>query len=250
MTGAHKTVIIGNRFCGPKTSGNGGYSAGLFAQVIDGPASVTLKAPPPLNTPIDLHAAGEGKFEAFAGDKVIASIAPATVTVTPPPIPDDAAVAQAHDDFLKAEGGHHIIPYCFVCGNRREAGDGLRIFSGPAPDSPVNADFWTPGDDLAGEDGRVAPEFVWAALDCPTAYALRVGGLITLLGRLAVDIKRRPKPGERLIAAAWRERKDGRKHFSSSVLLDEAREIIAAANAVWIELNDPALMAKIKSENA
>ncbi|WP_428407757.1 hypothetical protein [Hyphococcus sp.] len=242
-------VVIGTRFCGPRTSGNGGYCAGLFAQMVDGTAAVMLKAPPPLDTPIALRE-GECGFEAVAGETLIANIEPASVKVSPPPIPDDAAVARGHDDFLKAEGGHQIIPYCFVCGKERAPGDGLRIFSGPCPDSPVNADFWTPAKDLAGEDGLVRPEFLWAALDCPTAYALRVGDTMTLLGRMAAEIIRRPKPGERLIAAAWREGQDGRKHFSDSVLLDENREIIAAANTLWVELNDPALIAKLRAENA
>ena len=132
----------------------------------------------------------------------------------------------------------------------RAPGDGLRIFSGPAPDSSVNADFWTPAEDLAGDDGLVRPEYLWAALDCPGAYALRVGRRMTLLGRFTAEIRRRPKPGERLIAAAWRAGEEGRKHYSDSVLLDENREIVAAANAVWIELNDPELMAKIARENA
>lgn len=243
-------VTIDKRFCGPKSSGNGGYCAGLFAREIDGPAAVMLKAPPPLDTPIDVRRGDDGGFEAVAGDTLIAKIEPAEVTVSPPPIPDDAGVARGHDDFLKAEGGHQLIPYCFVCGKERAPGDGLRIFSGPCPDSPVNADFWTPAEDLAGEDGLVRAEFLWAALDCPTAYALRVGDTFTLLGRMAAEIFRRPKPGERLIAAAWRERQDGRKHYSSSVLLDETREIIAAANTLWIELNDPALIEKLRRENA
>ena len=243
-------VIIGKRFCGPRNSGNGGYAAGLFAQVIDGPAEVTLIAPPPLDTPIAMRDAGGGGFGATANDLEIAKVEPAEVKVAPPPIPDDAGVAQGHDDFLKAEGGNQIIPYCFVCGKERAPGDGLRIFSGPCPDSPVNADFLTPAQDLAGEDGLVRPEFLWAALDCPTAYALRVGGRMTLLGRLAADIRRRPEPGERLIAAAWRTGEEGRKHFSSSVLLDENRDIVAAANALWIEIVDPALLARLKAENA
>ncbi|PQA88659.1 hypothetical protein [Hyphococcus luteus] len=250
MTDAIKTVRIDKRFCGPKSSGNGGYSAGLFAQAIDGPASVTLKAPPPLETPIELRVGEGGKVEAIAGETLIAVAEPGEVSVDPPAIPDDAAVAAAHDAFVETVTGRHIIPYCFVCGDRRAPGDGLRIFSGPAPDSPVNADFWTPAADLAGEDGLVRPEFLWAALDCPTAYALRVGERMTLLGRMTAEIRRRPKPGERLIAAAWRTGEDGRKHFSSSVLLDEKREIVAAANAIWIELNDPALVEKIKGENA
>ncbi|WP_375201269.1 hypothetical protein [Hyphococcus sp.] len=250
MSDAARSIVIDKRFCGPKSSGNGGYSAGLFAQAIDGPAAVMLKAPPPLDRPVSLRDAGEGAFEAVSGETVIAKIEPATVTVASPPIPDDAAVAQAHDDFLKDEDGFQIIPYCFVCGKERAPGDGLRIFSGPAPDSSVNADFWTPAADLAGDDGLVRPEFLWAALDCPTAYALRVGNRMTLLGRIAVEIFRRPEPGERLIAAAWREGEDGRKHYSSSVLLDEKRNIIAAANTLWIELNDPALIEKLRAENA
>ena len=241
-------VTIDKRFCGPKSSGNGGYSAGLFARVIDGPAAVKLMKPPPFDTPIHLRQVENG-FEAVVGDSVIASIEPANVRVDPPEMPSDADIAAAHDDFLETIGDAHLIPYCFVCGTKRAPGDGLRIFSGAAPDSPVNADLWTPADDLAGDDGLIRPEFLWAALDCPTAYALRVGDRMTLLGRLAVDIYRRPKPGERLIAAAWRTGEEGRKHFSSSVLLDENREFIAAANALWIELNDPALIARIKSEN-
>ncbi len=250
MTDAARSIVIGKRFCGPKTSGNGGYSAGLFAQAVDGPAAVMLKAPPPLDTPLSLREAGEGVFEAVSGDMVIAKIEPATVHVAPPPIPDDEAVAQAHDDFLETFGNAHLIPYCFVCGTKRGAGDGLRIFSGAAPDSSVNADFWTPAADLAGDDGLVRPEFLWAALDCPTAYALRVGNRMTLLGRMAAEIFRRPEPGDRLIVAAWRTGEEGRKHYSSSVLLDEDRNIIAAANTLWIELNDPALIEKIRVENA
>lgn len=242
------TVTIDKRFCGPKSSGNGGYSAGLFARAIDGPAAVKLMKPPPFDTPIELRKSETG-FEAVAGESVIASVESAVVRVDPPAMPSDADIAAAHKDFLKTIGDAHIIPYCFVCGTKRGVGDGLRIFSGAAPDSPVNADFWTPAGDLAGDDGLVRPEFLWAALDCPTAYALRVGERMTLLGRLAVDIFRRPKPGERLIAAAWRTGEEGRKHFSSSILLDEDREIIAASNALWIELNDPALIARIKQEN-
>ncbi|MEZ5892531.1 MAG: hypothetical protein R3C58_05215 [Parvularculaceae bacterium] len=243
-------VIIARRFCGPRTSGNGGYAAGLFAQAVGGPASVTLKKPPPLDREIMLRAVEGGDYEAVCDDDIIAVIAPGAVRVDPPAMPDEAGVARAHDDFLRAEGGKQIIPYCFVCGKERAAGDGLRIFSGPAPASIVNADFWTPATDLAAPDGLVAPEYLWAALDCPGAYALRMGERMTLLGRFTAEIMRRPKPGERLIAAAWRAGEDGRKHYADSILLDENREIIAAANAVWIELVDPALIARINRENA
>ncbi len=242
-------VVIDKRFCGPKSSGNGGYSAGLFAQAINGPAAVMLKTPPPLNTPIMLRKGEGDACEAVVGDRVVAIVEPASVVIEPPALPDEDAVHAAHDAFLSDTEGEHLIPFCFVCGTRREAGDGLRLFTGPAPDSPVNADFWTPGEDLAGDDGLVRPEFLWAALDCPSAFALRLWPRLTLLGRQAVDIRRRPKPGERLTVVAWPERSDGRKHYASAALLDESQEIIAAGNALWIELApDSPLLAQLKAD--
>lgn len=242
-------VVIDKRFCGPKNSGNGGYCAGLFAQVIDGPAAVTLMSPPPLDTPITLRNIIDEKFEAAVGDRVVARMEPGTVAIDPPALPDNDAVNAARQAFLTDAQGEHLIPFCFVCGNRRAAGDGLRLFTGPAPNSPVNADFWTPGADLAGDDGKIRPEILWAALDCPSAFALRLWPRLTLLGRHTAEIYRRPKPGERLIAAAWREHSDGRKHYASAVLLDEDREIIAAGNALWIELSDDSpLLAQLHAD--
>ncbi|MHA7872612.1 MAG: hotdog family protein [Hyphococcus sp.] len=243
-------IVIDKRFCGPKTSANGGYAAGVFASVIDGPAAVMLKSPPPLDTPIDVQPAANGAYEAVCGETVVALITPAAVTVEAPPALGKAAVAAARENFLLDAGGEHLLPYCFVCGNKRAKGDGLRIFSGPAPDSPINADFWTPSPDLAGEDGLVRPEFLWAALDCPSAFALRNGLNLALLGRLAVDIKRRPKAGAPLTVAAWRMGREGRKHYSASALYDELGEVIAIGEAVWIELNDPAFLEKLRRENA
>ncbi len=242
------TVSINQRFCGPRNSGNGGYCAGLFARVIDGPAEVMLKAPPPLDTPIEIREIDD-RFAATSGNTTIASMRPAHIVIDPPPLPDDKDIAAARDAFLCDAGGHHMLPHCFVCGNKRETGDGLRIFAGPAPESPVNADFWTPDADLADDDGQIMPEFLWAALDCPGAFALRNGLRLALLGRLAVEITRRPKAGERLIAAAWRTGQEDRKHFSASALFDEKRNLIAAANATWIELNDPKFLERLKQEN-
>lgn len=241
------SVTIDKRFCGPKHSANGGYAAGVFAQLIDGPAEVTLKSPPPLDAPILLQEA-DGGYDAVYDGGVIASARPAVVEIDAPELPDDTGVQCAQDAFLSDSDGVHLIPYCFVCGNRREAGDGLRIFSGAVPDSPVNADFWAPTPDLADGDGYVRPEFLWAALDCPSAFAMRNWPALSLLGRLSVDVRRRPKAGERLVAAGWPRGQDGRKLFSSSALYTSDKEIIAAANAVWVELNDPAMLAKLAAD--
>ncbi len=192
---------------------------------------------------------GDGAFEARAGADVIAKAAPGNVSIDPPALLDENAIAAARESYLRDDGKSSQLPYCFVCGVRRRPGDGMRIFAGAAPNSSVNADKWTPSADLADKAGLVRPEYLWAALDCPTAFALRHPALC-LLGRLTVKIERRPAPAEDLTVMAWAEGNDGRKRYSSSALFDKAGEIIAAANAVWIEIADDALLERIKAENA
>ena len=44
------SVTIPARFNGPLDSGNGGYSAGALAALLDGAAEVSLRRPVPLDT--------------------------------------------------------------------------------------------------------------------------------------------------------------------------------------------------------
>lgn len=245
------TIIIDPNYCGPRAMANGGYAAGRFANAIEGPAEITLRAPVRFNTPITFEAdeAGERCYRIVAEGAEIAAVRPGAVSIDPPPVPPEAAIAEARQAYLDDEGVTLVYPYCFVCGKRRNEHDGLCIFAGPAPGSIANADHWIPAPKFAGDDGLVRPEILWAALDCPSAFALRLGDKPVLLGRLAGDIRRRPKPGERLVAMAWKTRSEGRKHFSDSALIDANGDVVAAANALWIELNDPKLVARLREEN-
>ncbi len=237
-------IVIDKRFCGPAASANGGYAAGALAAFIDGPAEATLKAPPPLGARLAVERRGE-TVVALQDGTLVAEARPARVAVDLPPVPDAKAIEAARAEF-HANPQSRIFPNCFVCGPRR--GDGLRIFAGRAAGA-VNADYWTPTDDLRAPDGLVASEFVWAALDCPSAFALRRTDGLCLLGRYAVDIARRPKPGERLTVIAWKDRSEGRKHYASSALVDEDGETAAAANALWIDVADPEFLKKLRTEN-
>ena len=71
---------------------------------------------------------------------------------------------------------------------KREPGDGLRIFPGPLGNKGVAA-TWTPDASLCDTSGKVKPEFLWSALDCPGAFSFEAAdntGL--LLGEMAVGI--------------------------------------------------------------
>jgi hypothetical protein len=93
-----------------------------------------------------------------------------------------------------------------------------------------------PYSNLASEDGAVAGEFIWAALDCPTGFAgvgaqhLGMTGAETILfGRMSARIERRPYPGDRCIIVAWPTGRDGRKLFASSALLNSDGKFLAIA---------------------
>jgi hypothetical protein len=124
-----------------------------------------------------------------------------------------------------------------VCGVGRAAHDGLELFTGPVEGGGMVACPWTPGADLAGADGRIAPEFVHAALDCPSYWALpRAGDMAALLARLSSRVDAAaPRVGETCIVAAWPIASDGRKHRGATALYGEDGRVIACAEALWIE---------------
>ena len=242
------SMIIGRRYCGPPNSGNGGYVCGRLARHIPGGAEVTLRAPPPLDKQLDVVATDDGSWELRDGATVVAVGRPASVELTRL---DKASFDEAYAaELLTPIKPHeHPLPTCFVCGPARAQGDGLRIFAGPLARrsrdaSAVLAATWTPDPTLAADDGLVAPEFLWAALDCPTGYASSAnhesGGFDQtplLLGRMSARIEARPRPGERCVITAWATGRDGRKRMAEAAAHGEAGTLLAVARATWIAVD-------------
>ena len=128
------------------------------------------------------------------------------------------------------------VPDFFVCGPDRAPGDGLRIFPGRVDGSTVVAAPWAPDESLVGGGGVIERRHVWAALDCPSYFGL-VAAPMALLGRLSARIERLPELGERLVAIGWQIGVEGRKHYAGSALLDASGDEVAAAAAIWIEID-------------
>lgn len=229
------TITIDERFHGPPASGNGGYTCGMLARWIDGPAQVTLRVPPPLDRPLAIVRDGE-RVLLQDDDVLVAEARPAAVHVeVPAPVSWDEAQA-ATERYPWREG--HPYPTCFVCGPGREPGDGLCIWPGPVDERALFAAPWTPGADLADDDGLVRPEFVWAALDCP-------GGIVTdlfgdvgrmLLGRLTADLRAPVRAGAPHVAQAWTLARDGRKLHTATALFTADGGLCGVAEATWIEV--------------
>lgn len=223
------TVVVDRRFRGPSGSANGGYFAGLVARHAKSTVTVRLLRPPPLDEPLEIEGEGDLLVVQHPGGPV-AETRPGTLALRCPAPPDYAAALNASRHY--AGFAHHEFPECFVCGPQRARGDGLRIFTGPCDDERVAAP-WVPGDGVIAGDGKVAAEFMWAALDCPGYFAWG-GSAPMLLGEFTAHIDRRVHASEACVIVGWRLGESGRKRLTGTALYDEDGDVCARAIATWI----------------
>ncbi|MFT4613808.1 MAG: hypothetical protein ACI9NT_000949, partial [Bacteroidia bacterium] len=71
-------LLIPARYNGPPASGNGGYSCGVLAAYVEGPARVRLHVPPPLDTVMEVRHLDAGNVELYDGDTLVGTAAPCT----------------------------------------------------------------------------------------------------------------------------------------------------------------------------
>ncbi|MEU7977996.1 hypothetical protein AB0B63_05640 [Micromonospora sp. NPDC049081] len=215
-------MIIESRYNGPPGSGNGGWSAGVFAGAYDTdrPVEVTLRRPPPLDTPLTLT---DGDVYDPDGH-LVAEVRPAG-DLPDPVAPVDPVTARA------ASAGYpglvdHPFPGCYVCGP--EHPDGLRIFPGRLPDGRTAASWRTPR--------RVTAPTAWAALDCPGGWAVIAPGRPYVLGRIAVALDALPEPGEECVVTGKVITAEGRLAVVHTSLYGSAGALLGRARATWVAL--------------
>lgn len=235
------SLVIDSRFRGPRTSGNGGYTAGLVAASVPGvsgrdPVTVTLRRPPPLDRPLPVSVGDDAVLRATDGDELVVEAARAR--------PEDAvvvgdlAVEPVSADEARALGTtypgltDHPFPECFVCGPARAAGDGLRLFPGRVGDGRT-ACVWDVAPDLAGRT-----ELVWAALDCPGGWTAPIEGRPMVLGRItaSVDADLVPAAGDACVVMGRFAGSEGRKVWTHTTVYAPGGVVIGRAHATWIVL--------------
>src|SRR4029079_10070596 len=207
-------IVLPRRYRGPLTSANGGYACGRLASFVDADeVEVTLRLPPPLDRPLRVEAT-DGRVRLLDAEALVAWAPPGQVRVEPPsPLSLEAAV-EARERHVREWTPD--FRECYVCGIRD---DGLEIRGGPGSGrEPLHA---SPTALL-----EVGPEFVWAAIDCPGAYAVGAEGRGDIvLGRMTARVDRVPEAGEECVVISWPLDEDGRKLYAGTALFSVSGDL-------------------------
>jgi hypothetical protein len=235
--------VVEPRFCGPPRSGNGGYVSGRLAGFLAGShaVEVTLRSPPPLGVRLEISDADDDGLVLCNGEVLVAQAKSAELAGDLPEPVSISAAADAAGRYAGRRG--HPFPTCFVCGLDRSAGDGMRLQPGSIGGPGRVAAAWTPDSSVADGAG-LAAEFVWAALDCPGGWATNLSGRPMVLGRMTASVLAVPELGQPCVVVGQLRGLDGRKAFTSSALFSADGELLARAEATWLEIDPAAVVPK------
>jgi len=241
--------------CGPPSSANGGWTAGLLADALLNalgrtaalPVTVNLHLPPPLEVDMSLQLDGHGaetraRLLAAADPTgaeqavVATAVSEGTASLAPVPPVHVAVAAAASRRYAGADA--HPFPSCFVCGTARADGDGLCLRPGRV-DGGRTACTWTPHRNFAGADGTLDAAYVWAALDCPGGWTTNLVGRPMVLVRMTALVHRRPAVGEELVVVGQHLDTEGRKTHAATTAYDSGGGIVGRARHLWVSV-DPA----------
>jgi hypothetical protein len=230
--GAASTLTVSRRFNGPHESGNGGYTAGLLAAGVEGTAAVSLRSPVPLDVPLDL-VREDGVVRAFDGETLVAEAEPTAPLELEVPAPVSVAQARrAAEEYTHPR--ESPFSRCFVCGPARE--DSFEVFAGAVAGRELVATPWTPPGWTADTGSAVKPEFVWAALDCPTFFAAYGGEMrLAFMVRHRVELLAPVAAGVEHVVIAWPLAAESRKSSAAAAVLSAGGETLAVGEALLVE---------------
>lgn len=215
---------------GPPFAANGGVVVGrMAARMGRWSGFARISGPVPLDSDVDVAVSAD-ETSISLDDRVLATLVPASPSPVDLPVVawDDAVVAAA-----RADTSDHPFPECVVCGP--DAPRGMGLTAGPVPGGVAAP--WTPPAWQAAPNGAVSPEWVLAALDCPSGLAVVDPGEAILLGSMAFSIRRRPVVGERLVVTGRKVSRRGRKRNAASAVHDASGAVVAYARTIWLSVD-------------
>lgn len=241
-------VHVPGWFQGPTGTGQGGWTAQRFACLVDGPVSIALTAPVPLD--VDLHVVRQSLPTGAGAERWTlvhhTAAGPVTVMIATPHdsgFPDTEPVdvdrARAASALFDALVDDHPVPYCFSCGLQH---DSMGVHAGPLPDGRFATD-WRAPEWAITPDGVVDEGVMWAAIDCCAAwyvgYSREPRNAVT--AQIAVEVSTPLRPDTTYALVAWSGDQsadwDGRKRHAASAAFDPDGTCVARSVSFWIALD-------------
>ncbi|WP_306317571.1 MULTISPECIES: hypothetical protein [unclassified Streptomyces] len=219
----------------------GGYVAGLLAgRAVGRTVRVDFRLPTPVEVPVELAGDGDGGAVLTGGDGVLATATAGELDldVPEPPSWDEASAAA---EAYRADPPEGTVD-CFGCGLDRTPDTGLRQHCGIIPGRDLVATAWSAGPALADAEGRLRPEMVWGALDCPGNAAGRMLGTQregSVTASLTARVLRPVPASSPLLSYAWVLDETGRKHRLGVALAAPDGDLYALASALWLDPRRP-----------
>lgn len=232
------SIVIPAWAQGRADRGQGGFAAHRFAAAVGEPVRVDLRAPIPLEVPLDVVSTQDG-WELRHGAVAIMQAAPRPpggLPRTEPVAVADAAAAMAG---FPGDDAEHEAAGCFSCGLGERT---MRVWPGPLADGTGRtATRWSPPVWVDSGDGRVDDAMAWTALDCVQGFFVNfsVGPRRnSLTVRFEAEVYRPVTVGGEYAivgfdgeGSGWQ----GRKRTAAANIFDAEGRLVASAASLWVE---------------
>lgn len=228
-----QTIFVPETRQGFRGAAHGGYISGLLAGLLGREAEVTLRRLPPVGRRLKVRRRDE-RLEAFDGNDLVLEARPADgspLPDAPAPVSLEAAREASHG----FPGGDLYRSACFVCSPHAYS---QHIAPGPVGGGDVWATPWTPDERLAGPDGLISSEILWAVSDCPTGWALSPQGRAVVTVRMRVRRLGPVRAGETYALMAWPVSTVRRLRTAGAAVLSPAGETLVQAVCGWLAVDD------------
>lgn len=234
------SLTVPQFFQGPTGSGQGGWTAAKLVHIIGHPATTAIRAPIPLDTPLDvveLESSGAKLVDPATSTVILEAVPwepdfPSTAPVTL----DAARQARARFPVSDLE---HPVPMCFSCGL---GPDTMHVHAGPLGDGRFAADWRVP-DWACRADGSVDEAVIWAAIDCTAAWYVCYEGeqRTAFTVQFATEVLVPLRAGETYAlvgwAGDWEGGWHGRKRGAASAAFDSDGVCVAHARSFWVSVS-------------
>lgn len=233
------SIIIPAWAQGRAGRGQGGFSAARFAAAVGRPVAIDLRAPIPLEVPLQVAPVGDG-WELRHGATTVMRAAPRPAGGLPETQPVSVADAARAMAGFPGTDGEHEASGCFSCGLGERT---MRVWPGPLADGTGRtATRWSPPAWVGDGDGRVNDAMAWTALDCVQGFFVNFGAgsprRNALTVRFEAEVYRPVTVGAEYAIVAFDGEGSGwqgRKRVAAACVFDAAGRLVARAASLWVE---------------